>query len=86
VLFPGCGLRTFPAIVGELESLEELDLRYNDFEVDAAALDALLKRCRRLREVDLSDSARPWTAESLANLDAFKAKLLKENPGAKVTY
>ena len=65
-----CGLRTFPALVGELEPLEVLDLRNNDFEVDSAALDALLKHCRSLRELRLSRTlqqphvpARPWTAE-----------------------
>ena len=79
-------LRTFPAFIGELESLEILDLRYNDFEVDAAALDALLKRCRRLCDVHLTKPAGPWTAESLAHLGAFKAKLFAENPNAKVSY
>ena len=37
-------------------------------------------------KVNLSKSARPWTAESLANLEALKARLLAENPGAKVTF
>ena len=83
--FARCGLRIFPAFVGELESLEKLDLRYNDFEVDVVALDALLKRCRRLRDVQLAKT-RPWTAESLANLEIFKAKLLAVNPDAEVTF
>ena len=61
--------------------------------MDSAALDALLKHCRSLRELRLSRTlqqphvpARPWTAESLANLAAFKAKVLAEKPGANVSY
>ena len=48
-----CGLRAVPAFVGELKSLEILDLSYNDFQIDTATLDFLIKGCPRLGDVRL---------------------------------
>jgi len=60
-----CGLRAVPAFVGELKSLEILDLSYNDFQIDTATLDFLIKGCPRLREVRLNKrpDAAPCTSE-----------------------
>ena len=79
-----CGLRTVAPFVGELESLEILDLFHNDLQIEAK-LYFMIKVCPCLREVRLSkrDYA-PWTPESRAHLRAFKAKLLAKNPNAKV--
>lgn len=82
-----CRLRAFPSFVCKLESLEVLDLSDSAFEVeDAAALDALLGGCTRLREVKLTKYARPWTERSLANVEMFKARLLARNPDAVVLF
>ena len=82
-----CNLRIVPAFVGELESLEALDLSWNNFQIDAP-LDFLIKCCPRLREVALRrwPYEGPRTPESLVHLGAFKAKLLAGNPNAKVVY
>ena len=82
-----CNLRIVPAFVGELESLEALDLSWNNFQIDAP-LDFLIKGCPRLREVALRrwPYEGPRTPESLVHLGAFKAKLLAGNPNAKVVY
>ena len=83
-----CGLRAVPAFVGELESLESLDLSLNELQIDATTLDFLIERCPRLRVVKLQKRFRaaPWTPESRAHLEAFKARLLAKNPNAKVLY
>ena len=83
-----CGLRTVPAFLGELESLEVLDVTYNDHLQIDAPLDFLIKGCSHLRAVDLEKrpDGRPWTPQSLARLEAFKARLLAQNPVAKVEY
>jgi hypothetical protein len=47
-----CDLLTLPAFVGELESLELLDLRENDPQI-CATLDFLIKGCPRLGDVRL---------------------------------
>ena len=82
----GCGLRTVPAFVGELQSLERLELSYN--RQIYATLDILIKDYHRLREVRLGSGLvpAPWTPETLAHLEAFEAKLLTKNPNAKVIY
>ena len=83
-----CGLGTVPAFVGKLESLEVLDLGSNDnLQIDVP-LDFLIKGCSHLRAVDLEKrpDGRPWTPQSLARLEAFKARLLAQNPVAKVEY
>ena len=78
-----CGLRTIPAFVGELESLVVLDLFGDDFQINSP-LDFLIKGCPRLRELKLykEQGTAPWTPESRAHLEAFKAKLLAKNPNA----
>ena len=78
-----CGLRTIPAFVGELESLEFLDLSGNDVQI-YSTLDFLIESFPCLREVWLSRMRR--TPESLAHLEAVKAKLLAKNPNAKPIY
>ena len=80
-----CGLRTVPAFVGELESLEVLDLTENDVQI-YTSLDFLVEGCPRLRKVRVSKEPHSacWTRESLAHLDAFKAKLLAVSPNAEV--
>ena len=75
-----CGLRTVPAFVGELESLEILDLSSNDFLIDAP-LDFLVEGCPGLSYVNLGEPNNP---ESRAHGIAFKAKLLAKNPDATV--
>ena len=82
-----CGLRTFPAFVGELGSLEMLDLSFNDFQLDDA-IDVLIKGCPLLRELGLYKGLRtvPWTPESKAHLEVFKARLRAENPKVKVLH
>jgi len=80
-----CGLRAFPASVGELESLEVLNLSYNSkLQIDAP-LDFLIEGCPRLRWVSCS-GGRGRTPEARAHLEAFKAKLLARNPEAKVSF
>jgi Leucine Rich repeats (2 copies) len=82
-----CGLGTVPVFVGELKSLEILDLSYNDLQNDAP-LDFLIKGCPRLRQIWLRErpGAPPRTPALLAHLEAFKAKLLAQNPDAEVIY
>ena len=75
-----CFLRAVPAFVVELESLEILDLIFNNVQI-FATLDFLIEGYPRLREVRLD---RPYTPESRAYLQAFKARLLTQNPNAKV--
>ena len=82
-----CHLRTVPAFVGELKSLEVLDLSFSH-EAIVASLDFLIRGCPLLRWVPLfknfeTDS---WTPESLAHLKAFEKKLLAKNPSAKVFF
>ena len=78
-----CGLRRVPAFVGELKSLECLDLSCNyTLQIDASTLDLLLEGCPRLRKVSVPGY--DWTPESRAHLKAFKAKLHAKNPDAKV--
>ena len=81
-------LSTVPAFVGELESLESLDLSWNrELQIDAP-LDFLIKGCPRLRNVRMykGGGAYSWTPQSLAHLEAFVAKLLEKNPNAVVCY
>ena len=78
-----CYLRAVPAFVGELESLEVLNLAWSDFEIDATTLEFLISGCPRLREAKLD---KPKTPESRAHLEAFKARLRAENPDAKVSF
>ena len=82
-----CGLGTVPVFVGELKSLEILDLSYNDLQNDAP-LDFLIKGFPRLRQIWLRErpGAPPRTPALLAHLEAFKAKLLAQNPDAEVIY
>ena len=49
-----CGLRAVPASIGELESLEDLDLSSYYSAQIYAPLDFLIQGCPRLREVS------PW--------------------------
>ena len=82
-----CGLRAVPAFVGELKSLESLLLSRNDEQI-FATLDFLVKASPRLRKVFLTKRSNmaPWTPETLAHIEAFKAKLLAKNPKDKVFY
>ena len=77
-----CGLRAVPAFVGGLQSLERLGLS-SELQVDTATFDVPIEGCPRLRRAKLYKSE-PWTPESLAHLEAFKAKLLAKNPKAVV--
>ena len=85
-----CELRAVPTFVGELKSLEVLNLSWNeDLEIDSP-LDFLVEGCPRLREVtmhlqQLWGSER-WGPESRAHLKALEAKLRTKNPNAKVIY
>ena len=83
-----CGLRRVPAFVGELKSLEVLDLGCDEpLQIDASTLDLLLEGCPRLRKVRLPFPGRfIRTPESHAHLKAFKAKLEAKNPKAKVLF
>ena len=76
-----CGLRTVPAFVGGLQSLEVLALFFNDLQIDAT-LDILIKGCPRLRSVILGkrSGAASWTLKSREHLKAFKEKLLAKDP------
>ena len=78
---------TVPVFVGELKSLEILDLSYNDLQNDAP-LDFLIKGFPRLRQIWLRErpGAPPRTPALPAHLEAFKAKLLAQNPDAEVIY
>ena len=79
-----CGLRAVPAFVGELESLESLDLCNNyALQIDAP-LDFLIRGCPRLREVNLVLNSPYINSKFRAHIKAFKARLLAENPNAKV--
>ena len=82
-----CGLRTVPAFVGGLQSLEVLALFFNDVQIDAT-LDILIKGCPRLRSVILGkrSGAASWTLKSREHLKAFKEKLLAKDPNAVVEY
>ena len=83
-----CRPRTVPFFSSELESLEALDVSWNNFQIDAP-LDFLIGRCPRLRLVRLckKDQGGPWgSPESRAHLGAFEAKLLAQNPDAKVEF
>jgi len=84
-----CRLRTVPFFSSELESLEALDVSCtDDLEIDAP-LDFLIRRCPRLRLVRLykKDQGGPWgSPESRGHLGAFEAKLLAQNPDAKVEF
>jgi len=76
------GLRTVPAFVGELKSLEILDLSYNNRQI-YATLDILIKDYHRLREVRLRTGLLS-PPQTLAHSKAFEAKLLAKNPNAQV--
>ena len=62
-----------------------INFSFTDFQIDAT-LDSLIKGCPRLRVVTLIKwyFMAPLTPELLANLEAFKAKLLAKNPNAVV--
>ena len=81
-----CGLRAVPAFVGELQSLERLELSYN--RQIYATLDILIKGCPRLRDVRLSrgPDAPPLTPELWAHLGGFMRKLVAENPNISVSF
>ena len=55
------GLRTVPAFISELKSLEVLDLRGNNLQI-YAPLDFLIKGCPRLRKAGLWHYS-SWTPE-----------------------
>ena len=80
-----CYLRTIPAFIGKLESLEVLDPSWNSIEIDAATLDSLFQGCPRLREVDFFAGVLR-TPESRAHIEAFAVKLRARNPNAMVRY
>jgi hypothetical protein len=83
-----CGLRRVPAFVRELSSLEEIVLFGNvGLEIDGP-LDYLVECCPRLRLVKMEKgrNTSSWTPQSLAHLEAFKAKLQKKNPSAGVNF
>ena len=85
----GCAFETVPAFLGELQSLELLDLSSNDDLQIVVPLDFLVEGCPRLREVNLRKGRAPWspwTPESRAHLEAFKPRLLAKNLNAKVKY
>ena len=78
---------TVPAFIGELKSLEVLDLNFNDEQI-YATLEFLIEGCPRLREVRLMKwpNTEPGTPESLTHLRAFKTSLLERNLNAVVIY
>ena len=80
-----CGLGAVPAFVGELNSLEFLDLSFND-DLQLETLDLLIEGCPSLQLVKLgrSPTADPWTEESLDHIEAFIKKLIKKNKDARV--
>ena len=80
-----CGHRTVPAFVGELESLEVLNLSFVAEAQIRTPLDFLIKGCPRLRVVMLHKfTGEGWNAASRALLKAFAAKLVAKNPDALV--
>ena len=80
-----CDLRTVPSFLGGLESLEILDLyNNNDLQIDAPLV-FLIEGYPRLRKADTSKD-KNWTPESMAHVEAFKAKLRAKNPDAKVLF
>jgi len=82
-----CGLRRVPAFVRELSSLKEFSIYENEHLQIETSLDYLIECCPRLCVVKMKkhpdDS---WTQQSLTHLWAFKLKLLKKNPSAKVEF
>ena len=83
-----CGLRTVPAFVGELESLEVIDLSYNYAQITATLDNFVIDGCPRLRKVVLHKKSYtgPWAPEALAHIEAFKARQLAQNANAEVIY
>ena len=82
-----CDLRRVPAFVRELSSLEEIMLDSNERMQIDAPLDDLVECCPRLILVDMRKGrGGTWTPQSLAHLNAFKAKLQKKNPKAQVEF
>jgi Leucine-rich repeat (LRR) protein len=82
-----CGLRRVPAFVREVSSLEEIWLGSNaDLQFDVP-LNYLVECCPRMRLVDLKKGqGGSWNPQSMAHLEAFKAKLERENPSAQVDF
>ena len=82
-----CGLRRVPAFVRELSSLELIWLADNERLQFVAPLDYLIECCPRLSKVNMKKWRRgTWTPQSLAHLEAFRAKLLAKNPSAEVEF
>ena len=82
-----CDLRRVPVFVRELSSLEEISLFGNEHLQIDAPLDDLVECCPRLILVDMRKGrGGTWTPQSLAHLNAFKAKLQKKNPKAQVEF
>ena len=82
-----CSLRTFPAFIGELGSLEMLDLSLNDFQLDER-IDVVIKGCPLLRKIGRYKGLRTaaWNAESKAHLEVFKARLRAVNPNVRILH
>jgi hypothetical protein len=90
LLLFSCGLRRVPAFIGKLKSLEVLYLSFNELlQIEASTLDFLIEGCPRLLHVSFRHVSvirgRP-TPESLAHLEAFKAKMRGTNPDAEVEF
>jgi len=82
-----CGLRCMPAFVRELSSLEIIRFDMNPYLNFDAPLDYLIECCPRLRFVSMMKGyGFTWTQQSLAYLEAFKAKLIEKNPSAEVRF
>jgi len=80
-----CGLRRVPAFVRELSSFELIWLDKNRHLQIDAPLEDLVECYPRLHVVKTKkELGGTWNPQSLAHLEAFKAKLLAKNPSVEV--